>query len=286
MNQSRPDPVSGIAYLPFDGRPFRQRIGVRPLDLATWIEPDDRFADELALKQNLLTNRHGEVFIALPYAADASSEVLGLIETHMLTYFPSLVGDVGPIGEGLHPLDAAGRQVQEDLCLMVHHDGEPRLAAASLCFPGRWRLADKIGLPMQAIHQPVARYARDIGKPTDDLLDRLRVDRPVWRLNWSVIDDGALFQPTGHGRTDALPVEPTALYLRVERQTLRRLPETRAILFTIRTYLRPLPHAVVATVDRHRLADALAAMPNDVRAYKSLTSVADQAIAWLRQPGQ
>ncbi len=273
------EPARGLRYQPFDGRPFRQRIGVRPLDLATWIEPDDNFALELAEKQRLVADRHAAVFAALPFAGDASVEVRQLIESHMRTYFPDLAIDVAP---GLHPLDAAGRQVQEDLCLMVHHDGALRLAAASLCFPGRWRLADKIGLPMMAIHEPVARYAYDIGKPTDDLLARLTVDRPVWRLNWSVVDDGALFQPGGHGRVDAPSVRPEDLYVRVERQTLRRLPETGAILFTIRTYVQNLPHAVVHAADRQRLADALAAMPDDVRAYKSLTSVADRAIAWLR----
>ncbi len=271
----------GLRYQPFDGRPFRQRIGVRPLDLATWIEPDHHFASELAEKQRLLTDRHEDVFAALPYAIDASAEVRTMIEAHMRTYFPELVVEV-PCG--LHPLDAAGRQVQEDLCLMVPHDGELRLAAASLCFPGRWRLADKIGLPMLAIHQPVARYAQDIGAPTDDLLKRLSVERPVWRLNWSVVDDGALFQPGGHGRVDAPVVQPEDLFVRVERQTLRRLPATGAILFTIRTYLRLLPQAVVHAADRQRLADALAAMPDDVRAYKSLTTVADRAMSWLRDP--
>jgi dimethylamine monooxygenase subunit A len=269
-------------YLPFDGRPFRQRIGVRPLDLASWIEVDDHFEVELALKRQLLADRHVEVFAALPVADHASTEVLRLIRDHMQTYYPRLPLAVR---EDLHPLDAAGRLVQEDLCLMVEHEGELVLGAASLCFPGRWRLREKIGLPMAAIHRPVARYATDIGQPTDDLLARLAVERPVWRLNWSVVDDPTLFQPTGHGSNHRSTVPPGELSLRVERQTLRRLPETGAILFTIRTYVHSLADALPHQPDRERLAAALEAIPDDVRAYKSLTEVAEEAIVWLRNEG-
>jgi dimethylamine monooxygenase subunit A len=269
-------------YLPFDGRPFRQRIGQRPLDLTTWIEPDDRFDLELGLKHQLLRNRHNEVFEALPFALPASEEVDALLSAHMQTYYPGLVRVAEP---GLHPLDVAGRRVQEDLCLLVEREGELVLAAASLCFPGRWRLREKIGKPMLAIHQPVARYATDIGKATDDLLARLTVDRPIWRLNWSLVDDETLFQPTGHGVENGEAVPPAELFLRVERQTLRRLPDTGAILFTIRTYVRPLDRAFGGQVDRQQLASTLETMPDDVRAYKSLTAVADQAIAWLRAGG-
>ncbi len=270
-----------VPYLPFDGRPFKQRIGVRPLDLATWIEPDDRFDDEMALKDGLLRDRHDEVFASMPYADDAGAEVLELLEAHMHTYFPKLASKRGTPG-GLHPLDAAGRKVQEDLCIMIEHQGELVLGAASLCFPGRWRLREKLGLSMAGIHVPVARYAADIGRPTDDLLARLTVDKPIWRLNWSVVDDGTLFQPTGHGRAVGPSVSPTELFFRLERQTLRRLQRSGAILFTIRTYMRPLPSAIVAQQDRDRLAAAIEAMPQDVRTYKSLSAFAEETIAWLR----
>jgi dimethylamine monooxygenase subunit A len=73
--------------------------------------------------------------------------------------------------------------------------------------------------------------------------------------------------------------------LRVERQTLRRLPETGAILFTIRTYVHSLADALPHQPDRERLAAALEAIPDDVRAYKSLTEVAEEAIVWLRNEG-
>jgi dimethylamine monooxygenase subunit A len=279
---SETDPRNGVPYVPFDGRPFKQRIGVRPLDLARWIEPDDRFDEEMHLKDSLLTDRHADVFASMPYADEAGAEVQELVEAHMRALFPDLADRrTRLMPADLHPLDAAGRMVQEDLCIMTVHNNELVLGAASLCFPGRWRLREKLGLSMAGIHGPVARYAADIGKPTDDLLGRLTIDKPVWRLNWSVVDDGALFQPTGHGRADGPSIAPTELFFRLERQTLRRLPRTGAILFTIRTYMRPLPAAIVVRQDRERLAAALREMPDDVRAYKSLSAFAEETIAWL-----
>ena len=38
-------------------------------------------------------------------------------------------------------------------------------------------------------------YQSSIGTPMNKLFERLKVDKPVWRLNWSVVDDPALFQP-------------------------------------------------------------------------------------------
>ena len=65
------------------------------------------------------------------------------------------------------PLDLAGRLVQEDLCLMAPSSGTYRLIAASLCFPSRWRLADKLGQPMMAIHQPVPGFNDKLARPVD-----------------------------------------------------------------------------------------------------------------------
>ena len=101
------------------------------------------------------------------------------------------------------------------------------LVGASLCFPTRWRLADKIGRPLNTIHAPIPGYAEQLATTMDKFFDRLKVDKPVWRLNWSLMDDPTLFQPTRDGRKHAaITPEKNAgdsLWLRIERQTLRRL---------------------------------------------------------------
>jgi hypothetical protein len=160
------------------------------------------------------------------------------------------------------------------------------LVGASLCFPTRWRLAEKLGKPLTAIHAPVPGYEDQLASTLDRFFARLKPDKPVWRLNWSLVDDTTLFQPTGHGRRERNP-DITAdnagekLWLRLERQTLRRLPRTHAILFTIRVHVRPLHHLARRPERAARFAAALRDLPEPMRLYKNLPPFLDAVLAWL-----
>ncbi|MDH3601722.1 MAG: DUF3445 domain-containing protein, partial [Candidatus Tectomicrobia bacterium] len=204
-------------YAPYKPGVYRLAMGLTPLDLHDWIEPDAHMAVELAEKERLLRERHGDVFIALAEAADSSAEVLEMLISYLPQRFPTLYRRVGEQIEnrvtrqqwhvtqhGLHPLDLAGRLVQEDLCLMqpAANTDQYRLVGASVCFPTRWWLAEKMGQSLGNIHLPVPDYAAQLDSTMDRLFARLKVERPVWRLNWSLIDNPALFQPRGHGRSE------------------------------------------------------------------------------------
>ncbi len=168
------------------------RMGTRSLGDRPWLIVDDRRDDELALKHRLLAERHDEVFAAAPDAGQASVEVHGLLVDALDQVGVLLLPDSD--GVPRHPLDRSGRLVQEDLCLLRPTDGRWVLAAASLCFPSRWRLADKLERPLLAVHGPVAGYGQSLGDRVDSLLARLG-EGIVWRRNWFVHPDGALFQP-------------------------------------------------------------------------------------------
>jgi dimethylamine monooxygenase subunit A len=204
-------------YLPFADGPYRMTMGMMALKPADWIEIGSRYAEEIALRKSLLESRRDEVLAALPESEAACREVLDQLAGFLPERFPDrferngtgLVNRVngdrltvaGRIGDSL---GTAGRLVQEDLCILQEVEGELRLTAGVLCFPNRWRLSDKLGRPMVATHGPVPSYAERLGKPVDRFIGLLAPDRPVWRLNWSLTDDPALFQPVGHGRQDIL----------------------------------------------------------------------------------
>jgi hypothetical protein len=286
-------------YLPFADGPYRMTMGLMALKPTDWIEIGSRYAEEIALRKSLLESRRDEVLGALPGSEAACREVLDQLARFLPERFPDrferdgtgLVNRVssdrltvaGRIGD---PLDIAGRLVQEDLCILQEVEGELRLTAGVLCFPNRWRLSDKLGRPMVAIHGPVPSYAERLGKPVDRFIGLLAPERPVWRLNWSLTNDPALFQPVGHGGWDADPgVTPDTagrrIFLRVERQTLRRLPRTGAVLFTIRTYQRPLEALAGRHHELARLATAVKALPEDTARYKSITPFRDALLAYL-----
>jgi hypothetical protein len=267
-------------------------MGLKPED---WIEIDDTLAATLLAKRRLLAERHDEVFAALPGTEAAGAAVLNLLAEHLPKRFPAqyprmnttiavaATGELVGIGTpGVHPLETASRLVPEDLCLMRRTDAGYALAAACVCFPSRWRLADKIGRNLAAIHAPVPGYAGALGAPVDRFFDKITVDRPVWRLNWTVHDSPELFQPVSTKRP-----RPTdfagQVFLRVERQTLRRLPASGDVLFTIRTYITPLGEIAKDADAARRLAAAIETLPEALREYRSLTQFADALVAWLRE---
>ncbi len=246
-------------------------MGVHPLAVPAWLLPDGDSQRDRQWKTDLLEQRPASVFGARDTAAVrvASQEVLDLIM--------AATGS-SPAPDGLHPLDAAGRLVQEDLCLMVERDGAFHLDAASLCFPAYWQLEEKLGLPLAAVHALVPYYGEELSDKVDTFLQRLRPERPMWRRNWAIHDNPSYFLPT--------PTPPYArrapdgLYLRSERQTLRRLTRAEVVLFTIRTQQVPL--AVVAERPElaHALAEAIDAWPPELVAYRG-THGARAACGWL-----
>jgi dimethylamine monooxygenase subunit A len=179
--------------------------------------------------------------------------------------------------------------VQEDLCLIQNREEGPVFTAASLCFPSRWRLLDKIGKPLAAVHGPVPLYASRLAGPVDRFMRHVKPGHIASRLNWSLLDDPALFQPGGKWRVEA-STDITAenagsrVFLRVERQTLRRLPLTGAVLFGIRVHVYPLEQVIDRPERANELASAINALPEDILHYKSLLPFREPLLGWLTGP--
>lgn len=274
-------------------RPWRLTMGLRPLDPDRWLAVDGQRAAELAEKHRLLRDVPHRVLALQPGSEPAAAPVLDAALDHLNRHHPGLVtarpdgtlaeGSTGEVVDprALHPLDAAARLVQEDLCLMEHRGGAWVLTAASVCFPSRWSLATKIGRDLAAIHQPVPGFAEHLGAATEATFDRLTMDRPVWRSNWTIIDAPRLHQPEP---PQSRPVTDPGrqLWWRVERETMRRLTDQPAALFTIRTTVTTLDDAVAADPS---LAPALLAtlptVPAETVAYKGWGSLLGPLRAWL-----
>ena len=286
-------------YTPYDKGRFQLTLGIKAIPTAEWIEVDRHFHAQVAEKRRLLAERPDEVFGALPDSGESQAECLETVLDHLVEHRPGLIEvrdttvRLPAMGDRYdrrafadRPLDLAGRLVQEDLCLMAPAEGTWRLIAATLCFPSRWRLADKLGQPMAAIHAPVPGFNERLARPVDRFFERIGPGQVFMRLNWSVIDDPTLFQPTGHGRAAVNPAITAAnagekVWLRIERQTFVLLPDTGTLVFGIKTVVDPLS----ALTGRPELAAALLGtldgMPDDMRRYKSMAPFAEALAGWL-----
>ncbi|MUL36837.1 heme-dependent oxidative N-demethylase family protein [Gloeocapsopsis dulcis] len=287
-------------YLPFADGQWRMAMGLKPLQLQHWIEIDEDFSEELNYKNKLLKEHYSDVVGSLPGSEAGQREVLELILKHLLQYFPDYYQQQGncvvnKITKQVwylsdftkNPLDLAGRLVQEDLCLM-QLKREYILTAGSVCFPARWRLSEKLGRPLVQIHDPVPDYAQKLEQSVNKFFDRLKPEFPGYRLNWGIVDSPELCLTQRHS-TEVFGADITAenagekLWLRVERQTLRRLPVSGGILFTIRTYVYPLKSVVSDPAIASQLAAVIEQIPPQMQIYKNIFPIQTVLLAYLER---
>lgn len=257
------------------GDAFRHRVGVKPLDITRWFVRDSEWAPTLAMKQTLLAKRRDEVVSYRDDGHEVAQEA-GELVLHWL----------GKTTEktGIDALVEAASAIPDDLTVLRSiPDGEGEqlpFVAGVVCSPSRWRLAEKIGHDMLAVHKPVALYAEHIGAAVDTTLTRLSPEKPIWRSNWTLEDHPALFQPFSPAQS--LVEHPSQLWIRIERETLRRLPRTRGVLFTIRGFQEPLSTYVQRGPEVVRtLRELVVRLPDVMARYKSVHDYRTSVITWL-----
>ena len=245
-------------HLPFLDRPTAFTVGLKPLALADWLTPDWE-VEVLPEKAALLERRRADAYAASAGSADGEAEAANLVAAAVE-------------GQTCATLADAARLVSDDLVLMEQRDGAWTATAAALCSPTYFSVADALGSSLALLHGPVPAgegFADRIAR----VFSMVRPDESLERFNWTV-------QPTSQRFTPAsAPLKALAatiaegdaldeMHLRVERQTIRRLPRTGGVLFTIRVSLDPLRAVFAQTGAKAAFATAWRAAPEPLRAYK------------------
>lgn len=241
----------------------RRLPGLNPVAPGEWLIVDEAYGAQMGYREELLAAKGEAVLRLAPEARPAAEELLEAILAE-LAGMPGFVFGadevICPDGRRVDiargdPLRTAARLVQEDLVLMERAEGEAehRITGAALCFPASWSLDEKFLRPLTRVHKPVEVYDENLARRVQRLFDGIQPDRPIWRANYLLYGDPDLHQP----RREAdrrLPPASGRRWLRVERQALRRLPQSGAVVFTIHTYV--LPFEALSAGDRAALATA------------------------------
>ncbi|SMQ49081.1 unnamed protein product [Zymoseptoria tritici ST99CH_3D7] len=167
-------------------------------------------------------------------------------------------------------LRALGSNIDTDFLVLmpcsISPDGLPiyHLQAFVTCFPSGFSLRKKLGMPLAEIHTPVPGYKAKLEKSMDRFFARLECGKAVKRSNWGITTVTDLFLEGGtHFHNDKASDGPSSTStegdgpstrvldgieqqkrevivencrLRSERQTLFRLPQSKAIVFSFKTY--------------------------------------------------
>ena len=201
-----------------------------------WIDIDCNYISSCNLKSSLLESNEASVFKSTSETQEASKLVL----EHVLKSLP--VGTTSCEGniilnnlngksyniDQTHPLKIASMLVQSDLCIITNIEDDFILTDASVCFPDRWRLDEKIGKTLAEIHKPVKHFEK-IRHASNAFLKGMT--EPKYRFNYTFSPTDELHLPN--------EIDGENKFARVERQCFFRL-NYESILFTIRTYIQAI----------------------------------------------
>jgi alpha-1,2-mannosyltransferase len=299
-----------LPYRPFKyGPDYFVTMGLGSLNLDDWIEIDNqwtRYHNERLAR--LTGERASRLCKTAPEAYDAALETMELICEYLVCRYPSMfefefsstqkqiriktTGEIYPIYSD-DPLKYAAFLIQDDLALMIEEDdGKYYLKAGAIPLPGFWRLEDKFNMPLAEIHTSgnVPQFREKLQLSMERFFQKMTPEKAVVRYNYSIQLDGELAWSSsigsedtfGVGRKDARQNPPIEnIHFRSERQVLRRLPRSGAILFTIRTYFLPIIDIAQEPGIPGRLVSALRSWPDDIVRHKGRKVYEDVLFKYL-----
>ena len=280
-------------HRPYLGAGAAFEIGLRPMDMAQWLDVGSDHAAFMAAKRARLAGAPSLYYRTLPGSRGAQGELLRTVVTHLLADhagdFSGGAGEIIDLLDGSrHRLDAPEREpleilgglVEEDFVLFDGEQGQDTVIAASNAYTSSGRIVSCVGRNMHFAHEPVPGLNDALAARIDRVIGNVQAGRPVVRFNWFVTSIASrLFPERSHAANiEASNVAARALaddytragemlWLRVERQTFVRLRETRALAFGIHTYSDPL-----STIAGDR--DSLTAI------HRLLASYSDERLAY------
>lgn len=291
IETTKPLPYRAFRY----GPKYNVTMGLRTIQPEDWIQLDNHYPRYHADKARRIAERGAKCCRTLPEAYPAALELLEELTEYLPARYPTLYrrtavgldnlwsGETFDITERPlkeDPIQMCARLVQDDLALMIERpDGQYYLLSGAVLLAGFWRLEDKVGMPLAEIHTSadVPQYREKLERGMMSFFRRLRCEDMYARNNYFIQVDDELPWSWSIGSEDSPEISwDTAQkdravehhMFRSERQSLRRLPKTGAVLFTIRTYFLPITEIAKEDYVPGRLASAVRSWGSDVRRYK------------------
>ena len=255
---------------------YRFSLGIHPGNAVAFFGPTQDRKRLLAERRGWLVDDANRHMALLPEAEKYLTEV-------------ELLADqwgVIPPPTGSSPWERLlnlGSQVEADLVLLA--PGEPgklKVVGGCVCFPSFWRLSDKLGLPVDDVHEPVPGLNANLGSAIDRYLSRMKPGSCWFRANWGMASRPDLNDHPDRGRLPwERPLSLDRVWLRREDQAILSLPNTRGVLFGIRVVVRSVAELARSPEKGRRLAHSWRTMPDDLVRYKGFADVREELIGLL-----
>jgi hypothetical protein len=189
------------------------------------------------------------------------------------------------------PMEYMTRQTQGDFTLQDQRDENLWIEAGMVTTQADWSLDFDIGMGFHEWHAPVPlAHEKGVFDRALKFLLKLQHGAPVRRFNWTMTVDPLLdtspenYPKWGPTRAEITPENVgQRMHLRVELQTLWRLPRSNAIAFPIRCYLIKFDELVTHPKWARRLHRVVRDIHPDLAAYKGFLRNRETMVAFLSQ---
>lgn len=302
-----------LPYFPFTEK-FDLKIGTSPLPgVESLIEVDQHYLKEVSVKRNLLKAHPDYYFQANAETSAYQWEVVEVILNSLIKTSPSsfiltknqnnwtfennLLNEKFSFRFGeddslpLAPLDWIGRQIQEDLLIL---NKDLILIAGQLCFPSGWDLNGKMNKNFFAIHGPLPSVSNSMIETANKFIERIPQGKTFQRNNWGFRISDQLDLSARHSADYRKQLQEISsemndenagekIFIRVEHQTLSRLPQSGFVLFTIHTYQNKLSDELKNSTKAKILHSFLNGVPQPLLDYKVMTPFVPTLLSYLQK---
>ncbi|KFA53801.1 hypothetical protein S40293_01732 [Stachybotrys chartarum IBT 40293] len=243
-------------------RPFRwsyhQTMSLQKLEPDYWLELENTYRERIKERQQLYANHGKQVLDALPGSELACKELMEMAVQFLCARYPKhfelshnvlsnhILGTKHDL-KTQDPLRVLLDNVPEDFALTIRDPATGRyfFRAGVICSAMGWTLGAKMGLDLQGIHEPVPDYKQNMAFSMDRFFTKMPTSSPIQRGSWGIEIGQPLYLPADHPDFDHRKSQnpdltPEDLFLRVDWQTLRRLPLSGAIVFNFKALFTPL----------------------------------------------
>ncbi|CAG8950478.1 hypothetical protein HYFRA_00006974 [Hymenoscyphus fraxineus] len=255
------DPVRALArpYRPFRWA-YHQTMSLTKMEPDWWLEIDNTYTSVIKKRQQLFRDHGNKVLDFLPGSELVCKELMEMCLRFYCARYPSyfsLSADKTTFHNALlktktdiksmHPLHVLLNNVPEDFAIVLRNetDGMYYMRAGVICSSLGWNVSTKIGLQLREIHAPIPDYKEKMQFSMDRYFSKMPTNAPIQRGSWGLEVGTPLFMPPGdphetlrESQSQDLKIEECNL--RVDWQTLRRLPLSGGVVFNFTALFTPV----------------------------------------------
>lgn len=270
-----------------------------------WLETGPDHVAFMAAKRARLEDLPPLFYGALPSSRAAQAELLAMAAAHLAKdHGGNFSAEQGWLHDHIdgsrHELSSSealqvlGQMLEEDFILIEKLDGADIISAASNAYTTSGRIVSSVGRSMRFAHEFVPGLNDQLGARIDRVLANVQTNAPVVRFNWVLTSIADRLFPEGAHDANVEASERAAealnddfrragdrLWIRAERQTFVRLPESRALAFGIHTYSHPLSSLVDDGESLAALHRLIGEYSEDRLRYSAMLAIKTPIMRWL-----